>query len=39
MLPARRMIVAGVGFDLLCGLLIWLVLRAAFALGWSPFAA
>jgi sodium-dependent dicarboxylate transporter 2/3/5 len=39
MLPSRRMIVAGVGFDLLCGLLIWLVLRAAFALGWSPFAA
>jgi sodium-dependent dicarboxylate transporter 2/3/5 len=38
LVPARRMIVAGVGFDLACGVLIWLVLRAAFALGWSPFA-
>jgi sodium-dependent dicarboxylate transporter 2/3/5 len=39
MIPARRMIAAGVGFDLLCGLVVWLVLRVAFSLGWSPFIA
>lgn len=37
LLPIRRMIVAGLGMDLICGLVIWLVLRAAFALGYSPF--
>ncbi|HEX4128863.1 MAG TPA: DASS family sodium-coupled anion symporter [Pirellulales bacterium] len=36
LIPARRMIVAGMGLDLLCGIVIWCVLRAAFALGWSP---
>ena len=36
LLPVRRMIVAGIGFDLACCTVIWLVLRAAFALGWSP---
>ncbi len=39
LIPARRMIVAGLGFDVACGVVIWIVLRAAFALGWSPFAA
>ncbi|MBL8799459.1 MAG: SLC13/DASS family transporter [Planctomycetia bacterium] len=38
LIPVRRMIVAGVVFDVLCGLAIWLVLRIAWALGWSPFA-
>ncbi len=36
LIPARRMIFAGVGLDVLCGVMIWLVLRVAFALGWSP---
>ena len=39
LLPVRRMIVAGLGMDLLCAIVIWIVLRAAFALGWSPFAS
>ena len=39
LIPARRMIAAGLGFDVACGVVIWLVLRAAFALGWTPFAA
>ena len=30
------MIVAGVGFDMACGVVIWCVLRAAYALGWTP---
>jgi sodium-dependent dicarboxylate transporter 2/3/5 len=38
LIPARRMMLAGIGFDVACGLVIWTVLRAAFALGWSPFA-
>lgn len=38
LIPSRRMIAAGIGFDLVCCVVIWLVLRAAFALGWSPFA-
>ncbi|MEX0979159.1 MAG: SLC13 family permease, partial [Pirellulales bacterium] len=38
LIPARRMMLAGFGFDVVCGLVIWTVLRAAFALGWSPFA-
>ena len=36
LIPARRMIVAGVGFDVACGVIIWCVLRAAYALGWTP---
>lgn len=36
LIPARRMIVAGLGFDLACGVIIWCVLRAADACGWSP---
>lgn len=39
LLPARRMIVAGLGFDVACGVVIWTVLRAAYALGWSPLSA
>lgn len=37
LLPSRRMVLAGLGFDAACGVVIWLVLRAAFSLGWSPF--
>lgn len=36
LLPARRMMVAGVGFDVVCGVVIWCMLRAAYALGWTP---
>ena len=36
LIPSGRMIVAGVGFDLACGVVIWCVLRAAYALGWTP---
>ncbi len=39
LLPARRMMLAGIGFDVACALVIWSVLRAAYALGWSPIAA
>jgi sodium-dependent dicarboxylate transporter 2/3/5 len=38
LIPSRRMIVAGLGFDVACAVVIWSVLRVAFALGWSPFA-
>lgn len=38
LIPARRMIAAGVGFDITAGVVIWCVLRVAHALGWSPFA-
>jgi len=37
LLPSKRMIVAGLGFDVACAVVIWCVLRAAIALGWSPF--
>jgi sodium-dependent dicarboxylate transporter 2/3/5 len=36
LIPVRRMIVAGVGLDIICGVVIWLVLRISFALGYSP---
>jgi sodium-dependent dicarboxylate transporter 2/3/5 len=36
LIPARRMIVAGLGFDALCCAVIWLVLRIAAAFGWTP---
>lgn len=35
LVPMRRMIVAGIGLDLLCGAAIWIVLRIAFSLGWT----
>jgi sodium-dependent dicarboxylate transporter 2/3/5 len=38
LLPVRRMIVAGIGLDLMAGLAIFAALRIAFGLGWSPFA-
>jgi sodium-dependent dicarboxylate transporter 2/3/5 len=38
LLPVRRMIGAGIGLDLLCGVVIWLVLRLVYALGWTPFS-
>jgi sodium-dependent dicarboxylate transporter 2/3/5 len=38
LVPSRRMMIAGFGFDAAAGVVIWVVLRAAMALGWSPFA-
>jgi sodium-dependent dicarboxylate transporter 2/3/5 len=38
LIPARRMIVAGLGFDAICCVVIWIVLRIAGALGWTPLA-
>ncbi len=39
LLPARRMMLAGVGFDVACGVVIWIVLRAAYTLGWTPITS
>ncbi|HEY5314641.1 MAG TPA: DASS family sodium-coupled anion symporter [Pirellulales bacterium] len=36
LIPVRRMIGAGLGVDIISGVCIWCVLRAAFALGWTP---
>lgn len=33
----RRMVVSGLGLDILSGVLIWCVLRIAFQLGWTPW--
>src|SRR4029079_19094325 len=38
LIPMRRMIGAGLGFDVLCGVVIWSVLRAASELGWTPLS-
>lgn len=38
LLPLRRMIVAGIGMDLVCGVVIWIVLRVAHTLHWTPLA-
>lgn len=38
LIPSRRMMLAGLGFDAACGVVIWSVLRVAYAAGWSPFA-
>ena len=38
LIPARRMIVAGLGFDVGCGVVIWSVLRVADWFGWTPLA-
>jgi sodium-dependent dicarboxylate transporter 2/3/5 len=38
LIPARRMIRAGIGVDVVAGVVIWLVLRIAFGLGWTVFA-
>lgn len=38
LIPARRMVIAGIGLDLLAGVVIWVVLRVAYGLGWSPIA-
>ncbi len=37
LVPARRMIVAGIGMDVISAIAIWLVLRLAGQLGWTPF--
>jgi len=39
LLPVRRMVLAGLGLDVLAGVAVWCVLRVAFALGWTPFGA
>lgn len=36
LIPMRRMIVAGLGLDVLLGAAIFVVLRVAFAWGWTP---
>lgn len=36
LIPLRRMVAAGIGIDIISGLVIWVVLRCAFALNWSP---
>jgi sodium-dependent dicarboxylate transporter 2/3/5 len=36
LIPVRRMVRAGIGVDLIAGVVIWLVLRIAFAQGWTP---
>jgi sodium-dependent dicarboxylate transporter 2/3/5 len=38
LVPVRRMVLAGAGLDVLGGVVIWLVLRVAFGLGWTPVA-
>ena len=38
LIPVRRMIVAGIGLDIVCMIVIWIVLRFAFALGWTATA-
>jgi len=38
LIAPRRMIVAGLGFDIWAGIGIWIVLRVACGLGWSPLA-
>lgn len=37
LIPMRRMIAAGVVFDVLCAVVIWGVLAVALQFGWSPF--
>ena len=32
------LVYAGIGLDLICGVVIWVTLRAAFGLGWTPFS-
>ena len=36
LIPVRRMIVAGLGLDVISGLAIWIVLRVSFSIGWTP---
>ena len=38
LLPVRRMVIAGLGLDIIAGVTILVGLRIAFALGWTPFA-
>jgi sodium-dependent dicarboxylate transporter 2/3/5 len=37
LIPMRRMIAAGVVFDVICIAVIWVTLRVAVGLGWTPF--
>ncbi|MFN4261295.1 MAG: SLC13 family permease [Gemmataceae bacterium] len=37
LVPMRRMLVAGLGMDIIGGTVAWCVLRVAWELGWSPF--
>src|SRR5262249_14734349 len=36
LIPVQRMIRAGIGLDIVAGVTIWVVLRVAFGLGWTP---
>ena len=36
LIRVRRMVISGLGIDLIAGIVIWCVLRTAFALGWTP---
>jgi len=38
LIPVRRMVLVGVGLDLLSCIVIWVVLRTALQWGWSPFS-
>jgi sodium-dependent dicarboxylate transporter 2/3/5 len=38
LIPVRRMIGAGIGVDVVCGVVIWCVLRIAALLAWTPVA-
>jgi sodium-dependent dicarboxylate transporter 2/3/5 len=37
LIPVRRMVAAGAGLDVICAIVIWISLCAAFSIGWSPF--
>jgi sodium-dependent dicarboxylate transporter 2/3/5 len=37
LIPMRRMIVAGIVFDVICIAAIWVALRVAIELRWTPF--
>ena len=37
LIPVRRMILAGVGIDIISGFVVWVVLRVAGAFNWTPF--
>jgi solute carrier family 13 (sodium-dependent dicarboxylate transporter), member 2/3/5 len=37
LIQVRRMVLSGLGLDVLSGILIWVVLRIAFSIGWTPF--
>jgi sodium-dependent dicarboxylate transporter 2/3/5 len=38
LIPVRRMVVAGVVLDVICAVVVFVILWAAFSFGWSPFS-